>query len=40
MAKELSIFIDESGNFGKYDPKAPYYIIGTVFHEQQNNINH
>ena len=27
MAKELSIFIDESGDFGDYDPKSPYYII-------------
>lgn len=38
MTKELSIFIDESGDFGEYDPKAPYYIISMVAHEQRNNI--
>ena len=25
--KELSVFIDESGDFGEYDDQAPYYII-------------
>ena len=39
MAKELSIFIDESGDFGRYDPKSPYYIIGAVFHDQCNDIS-
>lgn len=38
MPKELSIFIDESGDFGKYDPRSPYYIIGMVMHEQKDNI--
>lgn len=38
MAKELSIFIDESGDFGEYDPKCPYYIISMVAHEQANVI--
>ncbi|MBQ8985501.1 DUF3800 domain-containing protein [Candidatus Saccharibacteria bacterium] len=37
--KELSIFIDESGDFGDYDPKAPFYIIGMVLHDQRKNIN-
>lgn len=39
MTKELSIFIDESGDFGKYDPESPYYIIGAVFHDQRNDIS-
>ncbi len=39
MAKELSIFIDESGDFGEYDPKSPYYIISAVFHDQQSDIS-
>lgn len=39
MAKELSIFIDESGDFGTYDPKSPYYIIGLVVHDQEVNIS-
>lgn len=38
MAKELSIFIDESGDFGEYDPKSPYYIIGLVIHDQEKDI--
>ncbi len=37
--KELSIFIDESGDFGKYSPHSPYYIISMVFHDQSVDIN-
>ena len=37
--KELSIFIDESGDFGDYDPKAPFYIIGMVIEDQKNDIS-
>lgn len=37
--KELSIFIDESGDFGAYTPKSPFYIIGIVFHDQKNDIS-
>lgn len=36
--KVLSIFIDESGNFGKYDPKAPCYYVAMVFHDQSDDI--
>lgn len=36
---ELSIFIDESGNFGPYDCRSPYYIITMVFHEQSVDIS-
>lgn len=36
--KELSIFIDESGDFGEYDPHSPYYIITMVFHDRQEDI--
>lgn len=39
MKRELSIFIDESGDFGKYDPKSPFYIISVVMHEQTNGIS-
>ncbi len=35
---ELSIFIDESGDFGKYDYRSPYYIITMVFHDQKVNL--
>ena len=36
--KELSIFIDESGDFGEYDERSPYYIISMVFHDQGISI--
>lgn len=36
--KELSIFIDESGDFGEYSSHAPYYLITFVFHEQNLSI--
>lgn len=36
--KELSIFIDESGDFGEYDYRSPYYIVSFVFHNQENDI--
>ena len=36
--KELSIFVDESGDFGEYDVRAPYYIISLVMHEQNKDI--
>lgn len=37
--KELSIFIDESGDFGEYDFRSPYYIITMVFHNQDCDIS-
>lgn len=36
--KELSVFIDESGDFGDYSFHSPYYIITMVFHDQDNDI--
>ena len=36
----LSIFIDESGDFGEYSPHSPYYIVSVILHEQNNNITH
>jgi len=36
--KELSIFIDESGDFGDYSPVSPYYIIFMVIHDQAKDI--
>lgn len=38
--KELSIFIDESGDFGEYNKISPYYIVTMVLHDQDNNINY
>ena len=37
--KELSIFIDESGDFGIYDIHSPFYIISMVFHDQEHDIS-
>ena len=36
--RELSIFIDESGDFGEYDYHSPWYIVTMVFHNQENSI--
>ena len=38
--KELSIFIDESGDFGEYDHHSPFYIITMIFHNQEDDIQH
>ena len=32
--RELSVFVDESGDFGQYELHSPYYILSFVFHEQ------
>lgn len=41
--KNLSIFIDESGDFGKYECHSGRYIVALIFHDQcidiSNNIN-
>ena len=36
--KELSLFVDESGDCGEYRYHSPYYIITMVFHDQNNDI--
>ena len=35
---ELSVFVDESGDFGEYEKHAPYYIITLVMHNQAYDI--
>ena len=37
--KELSIFVDESGDFGEYEKHAPYYIVTMVFYDQSVDIS-
>ena len=37
--KELSIFVDESGDFGEFDPRAPFYILSLVIHDQRVSIS-
>lgn len=36
--KILSVFIDESGDFGAYEHHAPYYLVAMVLHDQSVNI--
>ena len=35
----LSIFVDESGDFGKVDNASPYYIVTLVMHNQSDSIS-
>ena len=37
--KTLSIFIDESGDFGEVVNTSPYYIVTFVFHDQSDDIS-
>lgn len=37
--RELSIFVDESGDFGSFESHAPYYIVMMVLHDQRVNIS-
>lgn len=37
--RELSIFVDESGDWGEYRHHSPYYIITFVFHNQDIDIS-
>lgn len=37
--KELSIFVDESGDFGSYDFHSPFYMLTMVFHDQSIDIS-
>ena len=37
--KELSIFIDESGDFGQTVNQSPFYIVTLVFHNQTTDIS-
>ena len=39
MEKILSIFVDESGDFGEYDSRSPYYMVAMVMHDQQVDIS-
>ena len=37
--KTLSVFIDESGDFGAYDLHAPYYVVAMILHDQEVDIS-
>ena len=36
--KRLSVFIDESGDFGTYEVHAPYYLVSMILHNQNTVI--
>lgn len=36
--RELSIFIDESGDFGPFEKHSPFYVLSLVFHDQSDDI--
>lgn len=36
--RELSIFVDESGDFGPPASHSPYYVLSLVFHDQHDGI--
>ena len=37
--RELSIFVDESGDFGEYAKHSPYYAVTIIFHDQNIDIS-
>lgn len=37
--KTLSVFVDESGNFGLPDRVSRYYVVGLVFHDQRSSVD-
>ncbi len=37
--KVLSVFIDESGDFGQYNPASPNYYVAMVLHNQEIDIS-
>ncbi|MBR2801833.1 MAG: DUF3800 domain-containing protein [Erysipelotrichaceae bacterium] len=37
--KELSIFVDESGDLGPFSNHSPFYIVSMVFHDQLYSIS-
>jgi len=37
--KELSIFIDESGDFGEIGKRPAYYLVTMLYHEQSCDIS-
>jgi len=39
MEKELSIFVDESGDFGNYSDTCPRYIVSLILHNQKYPIS-
>lgn len=39
LMRKLSVFIDESGDFGEIKERPAYYLVTFVFHDQNNSID-
>ena len=39
LVSELSVFIDESGDFGELTERPAYYLVTLVFHDQKEDIS-
>jgi hypothetical protein len=39
VSRQLSVFIDESGDFGSYQPHSPYYLVTMLLHDQNMDIS-
>ncbi|MBD5472930.1 MAG: DUF3800 domain-containing protein [Lachnospiraceae bacterium] len=37
--KVLSVFVDESGDFGQYNPSSPNYYVSMLLHDQEIDIS-
>jgi len=37
--RELSIFVEESGDFGPYEQHSPFYVLSLVLHDQSYDIS-
>ena len=37
--KTLSVFVDESGDFGPHAPHSPYYLVAMILHSQDTDIS-
>lgn len=35
----LSVFVDESGDFGQYNPSSPNYYVAMILHNQESDIS-
>jgi hypothetical protein len=40
VPRRLSIFIDESGDFGTYQTHSPFYLVTLLFHDQDASMAH
>ena len=39
LKKEFDLYIDESGDFGKFEKHCPFYLVTMVLHDQSYDIS-